>query len=155
MAPAPSYSKDSHNIWRGTTTMQRVIQQCSAASCPFHLLGTQHNVEDVNVWCRRCKRLKSRLATNRPASVSRPFAVSACMKQANVTVGSSNTSYGVQIAADKTSHPCTFHWNILVPPTAWGPHLDIAGGPMYRVDPLWPPLQSLRNVALSATHVSL
>jgi hypothetical protein len=81
--------------------------------------------------------------------------VSARLKHVSVTVGSSDTSYGVQIEADTISRPCAFHWNILVPPTAWGPHLDIAGGPMYRADPLWPPLQSLRNVAFSATHVSL
>jgi len=31
--------------------MQSIIQQCSAASCPSHLLWSQHNVEDVNVWC--------------------------------------------------------------------------------------------------------
>jgi len=92
---------------------------------------------------------------NKPGGEPPVPSVSVRLKHATVTVGSSDTSYGVQIEADAISRPCAFHWNILVPPTAWGPHLDIAGGPMYRADPLWPPLQSLRNVALSATHVSL
>ena len=49
MIRAPSCGQDSHNICRETTTTQRVIQQCSPASCPVHLLGSQRNVEDVNV----------------------------------------------------------------------------------------------------------
>lgn len=56
------------------------------------------------------------------------------------------------------SRRCAFCWNISVPPTAWGPHLDVTGGPMYRADPLWPPPQSLcgmRPAQAPVPHVSV
>ena len=156
----PSSCASSHSRWC------RVCKHTAPMSC---LQTHRPDVVFANTppRCRVCKHSApmSCLQTHRPDVVfantpprvcKQPVpTVSSRVKYASVTVGASDALYGVQNDADTISRPCAFHWNILVPPTAWGPHLDITGGPMYRADPLWPPLQSLRNVALWATHVSL